>query len=107
MASKTIARTLRIHGDFIKEIYGAVGDQPFAARRLATLGVDIPPGVCLSRFRNAGIFTLVGRSAGKKPSGDSRQTSWNSVRHRRRRRDPHFRDARRGPGTARALDSAA
>jgi len=38
MASKTIARTLQIHGDFIKEIYGAVGDQPFAARRLATLG---------------------------------------------------------------------
>jgi len=66
MASKTIARTLQIHGDFIKEIYGAVGDQPFAARRLATLGVDIPPGVCLSRFRNAGIFTLVGRSAGQK-----------------------------------------
>ena len=66
MASQTIAQTLRIHGDFIKEIYGAVGDQPFAARRLATLGVDIPPGVCLSRFRNAGIFTLVGRSAGQK-----------------------------------------
>jgi len=56
MASRTIAQTLRIHGDFIKMIYGAVGDQPFAARRLATLGVDIPPGVCLSRFRNAGIF---------------------------------------------------
>ena len=66
MASRTIAQTLRIHGDFIMEIYGAVGDQPFAARRLATLGVDIPPGVCLSRFRNAGIFTLVGRSAGQK-----------------------------------------
>jgi hypothetical protein len=66
MASRTIAQTLRIHGDFIKKIYGAVGDQPFAARRLATLGVDIPPGVCLSRFRNAGIFTLVGRSAGQK-----------------------------------------
>ncbi|QXM18664.1 hypothetical protein [Methanoculleus virus Blf4] len=66
MASKTIARTLQIHGDFIKEIYGAVGDQPFAARRLATLGVDIPPGVCLSRFRNAGIFTLVGRGASQK-----------------------------------------
>ena len=66
MASQTIAQTLRIHGDFIKEIYDAVGDQPFAARRLAAPGVDIPPGVCLSRFRNAGIFTLVGRSAGQK-----------------------------------------
>ena len=66
MASQTIAQTLRIHGDFIKKIYGAVEDQPFTARRLATLGVDIPPGVCLSRFRNAGIFTLVGRSAGQK-----------------------------------------
>jgi len=66
MASKTIARTLRFYGDFIQEIHGAVGDQPFTARRLATLGVDIPPGVCLSRFRNAGIFTLVGRSAGQK-----------------------------------------
>jgi hypothetical protein len=66
MVSQTVAQTLRIHGDFIKEIYGAVGDQPFAARRLATLRVDIPPGVCLSRFRNAGIFTLVGRSAGQK-----------------------------------------
>ena len=66
MASKTIARTLQIHGDFIKEIYGAVEDQPFTSKRLATLGVDIPPGVCLSRFRNAGIFTLVGRSAGQK-----------------------------------------
>ena len=63
MASKTIARTLRFYGDFIQEIHGAVGDQPFSARRLATLGVDIPPGVCLSRFRNAGIFTLVGRTA--------------------------------------------
>ena len=66
MASKTIARTLRFYGDFIQEIHGAVGDQPFTARRLATLRVDIPPGVCLSRFRNAGIFTLVGRSAGQK-----------------------------------------
>ena len=66
MASQTIAQTLRIHGDFIKEIYDAVGDRPFAARRLATLGVDIPPGVCLSRFRNAGIFTLVGRGASQK-----------------------------------------
>ena len=66
MASKTIARTLQIHGDFIKEIHGAVGDQPFTARRLATLRVDIPPGVCLSQFRNAGILTLVGRSAGQK-----------------------------------------
>jgi len=66
MASKTIARTLQIHGDFIKEIYGAVGISrlpPGASRRS---GVDIPPGVCLSRFRNAGIFTLVGRSAGQK-----------------------------------------
>ena len=66
MVSQTVAQTLRIHGDFIKGVYGAVGDQPFTARRLATLGVDIPPGVCLSRFRNAGIFTLVGRSAGHK-----------------------------------------
>ena len=66
MVTKTIAWTLRFHGDFIKEIYDAVGDQPFTAGRLATLGVDIPPGVCLSRFRNAGIFTLVGRSAGQK-----------------------------------------
>lgn len=62
MASQTIAQTLRFYGDFIMEIYGAVGDQPFTARRLATLGVDIPPGVSLRRFRNAGIFTLVGRS---------------------------------------------
>jgi hypothetical protein len=31
MASQTIAQTLRIHGDFIKEIYDAVGDQPFTA----------------------------------------------------------------------------
>ncbi len=66
MASRTIAQTLRIHGDFIMEIYGAVGDQLFTARRLATLGVDIPPGVCLSRFRNAGIFTLVSRCASQK-----------------------------------------
>lgn len=66
MVTKTIAWTLRFHGDFIKEIYDAVGDQPFTARRLATLGVDIPPGVGLSRFRNAGIFTLVGRSASQK-----------------------------------------
>ena len=63
MASRTIAQTLRIHGDFIMEIYGAVGDQPFAARRLATLGVDIPPGVGMRRFRSAGIFILVGRTA--------------------------------------------
>ena len=63
MVTKTIAWTLRFHGDFIKEIYDAVGDQPFTARRLATLGVDIPPGVGLKRFRNAGIFTLVGRTA--------------------------------------------
>jgi len=66
MASQTIAKTLRFYGDFIMEIYGAVGDQPFTARRLATLGVDTPPGVCLSRFRNAGIFTLVGRASGQK-----------------------------------------
>ncbi len=66
MASQTIVQTLRIHGDFIKEICDAVGDQPFTAERLATLGVDIPPGVCLSRFRNAGIFTLVGRGGGHK-----------------------------------------
>jgi len=63
MASKTIARTLRFHGDFIKEIYDAVGDRPFTARRLATLGVDIPPGVGPKRFRSAGIFILVGRTA--------------------------------------------
>ena len=63
MASKTIARTLRFHGDFIKEIYDAVGDRPFTARRLATLGVDIPPGVSLRRYHYAGIFTLVGRTA--------------------------------------------
>ena len=62
MASKTIARTLRFHGDFIKEIYDAVGDRPFTARRLATLGVDIPPGVGPKRFRSAGIFILVGRT---------------------------------------------
>jgi len=83
MASRTIAQTLRIHGDFIKKIYGAVEDQPFTSRRLATLGVDIPPGVCLSRFRNAGIFTLVGRGASQKAICDSRQASWNTVRHRR------------------------
>ena len=63
MVSKTIARTLQIHGDFIMEIYGAVGDQPFTVRRLATLGVDIPPGVSLRRYHYAGIFTLVGRTA--------------------------------------------
>ena len=63
MASQTIAQTLRFYGDFIQEIHGAVGDQPFTAGRLATLGVDIPPGVGLKRFRNAGIFTLVGRTA--------------------------------------------
>ena len=66
MASQTVAQTLRTHGDFIKGVYGAVGDQTFTARHLATIGVDIPPGVCLSRFRNAGIFTLVGRSASQK-----------------------------------------
>ena len=66
MASQTFAKTIRFYGDFIKEIHGAVGDQPFTARRLATLGVDIPPGVCLSRFRNAGIFTLVGRGTRQK-----------------------------------------
>ncbi len=66
MVTNMIAQILRFHGDFIIEIYGAVGDQPFTARRLATLGVDIPPGVSLSRFRNAGVFTLVGRSAGQK-----------------------------------------
>ena len=63
MASKTIARTLQFHGDFIKEIYDAVGDQPFTAERLATLGLDIPPGIGMRRFRSAGIFTLVGRTA--------------------------------------------
>ena len=66
MATQTIAQTLRIHGDFIKGIRGAVGDQPFTAGHLATLGVDIPRGVGLSRFRNAGIFILVGRSAGRR-----------------------------------------
>jgi len=63
MVSQTVAKTLRIHGDFIKEIYDAVGDRPFTARRLATLGVDIPPGVSLRRYHYAGIFTLVGRTA--------------------------------------------
>jgi hypothetical protein len=63
MASRTIAQTLRIHGDFIERIYGAVGDQPFAARHLAALGVDIPPGVGMRRFRSAGILILVGRTA--------------------------------------------
>ena len=66
MVTQTIAQTLRIHGDFIKEIHGAVGDRPFTAGHLVTLGVDIPPGVGLSRFRNAGIFTLGGRGAGHK-----------------------------------------
>ena len=63
MASQTIAQTIRIHGDFIKRIYDAVGDQPFTAEHLATLGVDIPPGVGMRRFRSAGIFTLAGRTA--------------------------------------------
>ena len=63
MASQTIAQTIRIHGDFIKEIYDAVGDQPFTAGRLAALGVDIPPGVGVRRFRSAGILILVGRTA--------------------------------------------
>jgi len=63
MASIAFAKTLRIHGDFIKGVYDAVGDQTFTARRLATLGVDIPPGVGMRRFRSAGIFTLVGRTA--------------------------------------------
>ena len=63
MVSQTIAQTLLIHGDFIKGVYDAVGDQPFTAGRLATLGVDTPPGVGMRRFREAGIFILVGRSA--------------------------------------------
>jgi hypothetical protein len=63
MVTNIIAQTLRTHGDFIKKIYDAVGDQPFTARRLATLGVDIPPGVSLRRYHYAGIFTLVGRTA--------------------------------------------
>ncbi len=63
MVTKTLTRTLQIHGDFIKRIYDAVGDQPFTAGRLAALGVDIPPGVGMRRFRSAGIFTLVGRTA--------------------------------------------
>lgn len=63
MASQTIAQTLRIHGDFIKGVYDAVGDQPFTAERLVALGVDIPPGVGMRRFRSAGIFTLAGRTA--------------------------------------------
>jgi len=63
MVSQTVAKTLRIHGDFVKEIYDAVGDRPFTAERLATLGVDIPPGISMRRFRSAGIFTLAGRAA--------------------------------------------
>ena len=63
MVSQTVAQILRIHGDFIERIYDAVGDQPFTAGRLATLGVDIPPGVGMRRFRSAGIFILVGRTA--------------------------------------------
>ncbi len=62
MASQTIAQTLRIHGDFIKGVYDAVGDQPFTTERLVALGVDIPPGIGMRRFRSAGIFTLVDRS---------------------------------------------
>jgi hypothetical protein len=62
MVTQTIAQTLRIHGDFIKEIHGAVGDQPFTAGHLATIGVDIPPGISMRRFRSAGIFTLAGRT---------------------------------------------
>ena len=63
MVTNIIAQTLRFHGDFIKEIYDAVGDRPFTARRLATLGVDIPPGVSLRRYHYAGILILVGRTA--------------------------------------------
>ena len=63
MASKAFAKTIRIHGDFIKGVYDAVGDRPFTAGRLATLGVDIPPGVGMRRFREAGIFILVGKTA--------------------------------------------
>ena len=63
MVSQTIAQTLRIHGDFIKGVYDAVGDRPFTAERLATLGLDIPPGISMRRFRSAGIFTLAGRTA--------------------------------------------
>ena len=62
MVSQTIAQTLRIHGDFIKGVYDAVGDRPFTAERLATLGLDIPPGISMRRFRGAGIFVLVGRT---------------------------------------------
>jgi len=62
MVTNIIAQTLRIHGDFIKKIYGAVGGRPFTTGHLVTLGVDIPPGVSLKRFRNAGIFILVGRT---------------------------------------------
>ena len=63
MVSQTVAQILRIHGDFIERIYDAVGDRPFTAERLATLGVDIPPGIGMRRFRSAGIFTLVGGGA--------------------------------------------
>ena len=63
MVSQTVAQTLRIHGDFIKGVYDAVGDQPFTAGRLAALGVDIPPGVGMRWFRSAGILILVGRTA--------------------------------------------
>ena len=62
MVTNIIAQTLRFHGDFIKEIYDAVGDQPFTVEHLVTLGVDIPPGVGPKRFRSAGIFILVGRT---------------------------------------------
>ena len=62
MVTNIIAQTLRFHGDFIKEIYDAVGDQPFTVGHLVTLGVDIPPGVGPKRFRSAGIFILVGRT---------------------------------------------
>ena len=63
MVTKTLTRTLQIHGDFIKGICDAVRDRPFTAEHLATLGVDIPPGIGMRRFREAGVFILVGRSA--------------------------------------------
>jgi hypothetical protein len=63
MASQTVAQTLRIHGDFYKGDLRRRRGSAVYRRRLAALGVDIPPGVGMRRFRSAGIFTLVGRTA--------------------------------------------
>jgi len=108
MASKTIARTLQIHGDFIKEIYGAVGDQPFAARRLATLRGRYPSGrlpepvpqrgYIYSRWQERRSKSHLATLA-RRP-GILCDTGGDGV-------ILMFRDARGGPGTARALDSAA